>query len=328
MQLHGAEAEGAPAEAARRVRLRPLAARGVEAFERAVAAGRLGWPSEAPVPRPGTREAEASGAEAALADGPGHGETLPVPQARHSSCAAEADGGGGGAAAYASLGDGADGGGTLPAGGALGGGFAGGGTLEGTLPLGARDGGGGGGAAAPGEGAGGVAACEASGAGGTLDAMSLSLQRWRMLAGHVHALAASALAASGAAAAETAAYVPWEPPRKAAEAADAAAGRGVERRPSPEDGARRARERRRSAELRQREAAELAALTQDEPSSGWKLPSALSEDSAPSASLDHLKARAAPTQRGAPPEQSLEACAGPRSSAQAAPTLRTFTSNQ
>jgi hypothetical protein len=35
----------------------------------------------------------------------------------------------------------------------------------------------------------------------------------------------------------------------------------------------------------------------------WKLLSALSEDSAPSASPDHLKAQAAPTQAGAPPEQ-------------------------
>ena len=36
---------------------------------------------------------------------------------------------------------------------------------------------------------------------------------------------------------------------------------------------------------------------------GWKGPSTLSEDSAPSASPDHLKARAAPARPGAPPEQ-------------------------
>ena len=52
----------------------------------------------------------------------------------------------------------------------------------------------------------------------------------------------------------------------------------------------------------------------------WKVPSALSEDSAPSASLGHLKARAAPTHPGAQPD---EAWRGLRSSPQAAPNLRT-----
>ena len=39
------------------------------------------------------------------------------------------------------------------------------------------------------------------------------------------------------------------------------------------------------------------------PTSRFRMASALSEDSAPSASLDHLKAQAAPTRAGAPPEQ-------------------------
>ena len=57
----------------------------------------------------------------------------------------------------------------------------------------------------------------------------------------------------------------------------------------------------------QREAAELAAdlwlLAAAEHTSGFKTASSLPDDTAPSASLDCLKARAAPTHPGAPPEQ-------------------------